>query len=182
MGLDQPLPRDPEWVGLVPHSLACMRMRTFTSVTVESGDSPKPRVANNNMFSFFRSQRTASFRQAGRYLSKPGRYTGGVRKKNFQLEKLCGINLRSGLTPTQKCRNCCGSSLGLVDESSKCSTSKSQSRDAELVRSGKEKKKKSLSLPTVSLPAELQTALDKAMSSKSLSCIHVVSIVFMIPY
>ena len=148
-------------------------MRTLIRVTVGSGDSPKPRVANN-MFSAFRSQRTASFLQATRSLSKTDRYTGGVRNKNLQLEKLYGISLRSGLTSTPKCRNYCRSSLGLVDESSKCSTSKSQSRDAELGRSGKEKRKKNLSLPTVSLPAELQTALDKAMSSKSLSCTHVV--------
>ena len=121
------------------------------------------------MFSSFRSQRVASFRLASRSLSKPDKHAGEVQKKNLHLEKLCGVNLRSGLSSTPDCRNRCGSSLGLVDESSKDSTSKSQSRDAEHGRSGKKERKKSLSLPTVFLPAELQTALDKAMSSKSLS-------------
>lgn len=121
-----------------------------------------------SMFSSFRCpRRTVSFRQPSRCLSKRGKYARGVQKKNLQLEKLCGTTLRSGLSSIPKCRNCCGSSLGVVDESSTNSTSKSQSRDAEHGCCDKEERKKSLSLGTVALPAKLESALNNAMSSKS---------------
>ena len=60
-----------------------------------------------------------------------------------------------------------------MDESAVYSASNSQSDDAEHCCSGKEERKKSLSLGPIALPSALEAALDKSMSSKSFSSVHV---------
>ena len=104
-----------------------------------------------------------SYRRICQTASRPklDKYARRVQKEILELEKLYSIC--SGLSSTPK-RRICGSSLSLVDETT---NSTSNSHDTKQDYNGKEERKKSLSLPTVYLPAELQTALDKAMSSKS---------------
>lgn len=91
-------------------------------------------------------------------------YARAIQKK---LWKLCGVR------STPKRCICCESLLDIVDESAAYTASNSPSDDAEHWCSGKEERKKSLSLGPIALPSALEAALDKAISSKSFSCVHI---------
>ena len=105
-------------------------------------------------------QRIASLRRIARR-PKLDEYARRVQEERLQLKKPCSICSGRSLTP-KRCIS--GSSLRLLEEST---NSTSKSHDTKQGYDGKEERKKSLSLPTVYLPTELQTALDKAISSKS---------------
>ena len=167
------------WVGLVAVN-SNMRMRTELvpgrgsdpmSGTV-FGHSPKPRVAWQSLAMVMSFQRTVSFRHASRKCTT----LTAIQKKNLQLWNLFGINLLSGLSSPPNCRE---SSLCVENDSSAL---RSRSRDAEHSGSGKEERKKSISLGPIALPSALESALDKVMSSKSFSCMHIVCEVHGINY